>query len=245
MIRVKSASVVALLDHDNSPHGAKSLKEILVTWLEDIPTAALRATVQDADVRAYGGWWQEDSSSSARGEAVAFYTEECPALITAGERYWRIKFAFADYLLHDLNVRHAPRVEHTFVLRPAPSLFSPLTGATACAEQGCEIRKIRKWMLKRRGCTRTACPNAFGQLWYKPEQKQVDTHLVLDLLYLCTRGSEATDVLVVSDDADFGPALLVAASAGTGARITVARFSSKKNYLDQYLVEAGIKILVL
>ena len=232
---------IMLIDHDNAPFGRTPLSEVLRGWLGSLAGDALPA-VCDATVRAYGGWWFGDLSSSSRYKAVGFYTTQCPAITEVNGRYWRIRFEFADHLYHPLRNGMSPRIENTFVLRPAPQLFSR-NDIAGCDEADCEMAKIQRWVQKRRGCTRAACSKRFGDMWYKPEQKQVDTHLTLDLIALASTETPK-HVAVVSDDIDFLPSLLVATSLmGPPGSVTQVRFSERRTYLDEALLAAGLHLL--
>jgi hypothetical protein len=231
-----------LLDHDNCPFTRIPLHGVIERWLATLPRTDTRA-VRELLVRAYGGWWHGDLSSNSRVSAMQLYTAQCPALIRQGTDYWRVRFEFADHLLWREG-QVDPRIENTFVLRPAPQLFSPKAPASPCTETNCESQRVRLWLLKRRGCTRPACPRTFSEMWYRPEQKQVDVHLVVDLLTATLKTKSSINVAVASDDLDFLPALLAAVTHSTSAfSITHIRFTARAMYLDDCLRRLGMRIL--
>lgn len=226
-----------LLDHDNADYASFPLADVLRGWLG---TMGSGPTVGEVVVRAYGGWWRAGIATTSRHEAASYYSTACPAILQIGASYWRTRFEFADRLAVDSS---SPRIEETFVLRPA----SPLVKADAsggCAEAGCESSRLRKWLFRRRGCTKQACPRRFGDLWQRAEQKQVDTHLVVDFMSLLEQGG-ASRIAVASDDSDFLPAFAWAAASGRGELVTHIRFKSIRSYLDAWQQKNGIRILRL
>lgn len=235
---------VCLIDHDNVPISRLSVTDLLTQWLASLPPEDEDLPVQDLLVRAYGGWWYESNVSNSRYQAAATYAAHCPAMLRVRGRYWRILFEFADTLLAPSATPLGPRIDNTFVLRPAPQLFLPRQPELACLEQDCEALRLRKWVRQRRGCTRKACPKSFGDLWFKPEQKQVDIHLALDLLTLNGPMSAVRHLSVASDDIDFAPALWLASAALPEYRtLTSIRFSTSPPYFDAHLQDTKVTIL--
>jgi uncharacterized LabA/DUF88 family protein len=236
---------ILLIDHDNIPLREGALSAIISCWLASVPAELRGNAIQELLVRSYGGWWQEESQSTSRYKAGPFYADECPALVRVADHYWRVHFEFADYLLSDEE--HSALITHTFALRPAPHLFFATSDGRGCDEYDCEAKKLRRWLMSRRGCTRLACPRAFGDLWMKPEQKQVDIHLAVDLLDLCSRRQAPRRVGLVSDDTDFLPAILASATSKSEEKplITLIRFTGKPSYLDTEIGRRGVEILNL
>jgi hypothetical protein len=235
-----------LIDHDNVSVHASHLNRCLSGWVSQISREHTVPPVTDVLVRAYGGWWREDQVSDARSSAQQLYSEYCPALIAAEGHYWRVRFEFADGLLLPPGMSdHVPPFHHTVVSRPAQPMSIADAAGPACAEQGCEVQRCRRWLYRRRGCTRNACPQIFGDIWMRTEQKQVDTHLAVDLLQLCKSWPESVHVALVSDDTDFLPVLL-ASSIGSrkAASLTHVRLAGRESYLDDFLRKTGVRIFV-
>jgi hypothetical protein len=233
-----------LIDHDNASGHLEHLTGFLGEWLGELARAYTFDVVQDLVVRSYGGWWREDRVSDARFSAAQLYSKYCPALLSEHGHYWRIRFEFADGLLIPPGQPDSvPPFHHTVVGRPAPPLTISGPGSV-CPEPDCEVQRCRRWLYRRRGCTRNACPKAFGQVWMRTEQKQVDTHLALDFVHLCKYWPDSVHVALVSDDVDFLPAL-AASAIGTvaAASVTHVRIAGRSSYLDTFLTGRGIRIL--
>jgi hypothetical protein len=235
-----------LIDHDNVSAHLGQLNHLLSGWLAGLSREHTFSAVEDLVVRSYGGWWREDAASDARFSAAQLYSEYCPALISTEGHYWRVRFEFADNLLVPPGFPgFAPPFHHTVVSRPAPPLTIADAGGPVCEEVGCEVQRCRRWLFRRRGCTRNACPKTFGQVWMRTEQKQVDTHLAIDLVQVCKLWMETVHVALVSDDVDFLPALAASTlGASTAASVTHVRIAGRPTYLDQFLIASGVRILV-
>lgn len=236
-----------LIDHDNVASYLPQLSAFLRTWGSAVANEFRLPTIGDITVRAYGGWWREEMASDARFSAAQTYTANCPALIKTDGHYWRVRFEFADRLLLPPNSRSSvPAIQHTVVSRPAPPLSIAKNLGGTCGEAGCELLRCRKWIFSRRACTRNACPQSFGQAWIRTEQKQVDTHLAVDLLQLCCFWHESVHVSLLSSDVDFLPALVASSIGNRSAEsLTHVRTEVRPTYLDNFLTGAGVRIAYL
>lgn len=234
-----------LLDHDNVAPNLQHLPSYLNAWLDVVSREHNIATIEDLIVRSYGGWWREEHASDSRFAAAQDYSQYCPALISTAGHYWRVRFEFADSLLTPAgNSAAVPTFHHTVVSRPAPPLSISDVGGPVCTEQDCEIQKCRRWLYRRRGCTRNACPQNFGRVWVRTEQKQVDTHLAIDLVQLCRSWPEQVHVALFSDDVDFLPALTASIIGNRSATsVTHVRIAGRSTYLDPFLTANGVRIL--
>ena len=245
--RAGGMMLYCLIDHDNVASHLPRLSAVLSTWAGEIAHEFRLPTVGDITVRTYGGWWREELASEARFSATQLYPEHCPALIRTTGHYWRVRFEFADSLLLPRGVRcNVPDIKHTVIGRPAPPLsISKALGGT-CGEPNCEITRCRRWIFQRRGCTRNACPQMFSQVWVRTEQKQVDTHLAVDLMQLCCFWHENVHVALISDDVDFLPALVASSVTTRSAEsLTHVRMEGRATYLDNFLTKCGLRIVNL
>lgn len=236
-----------LIDHDNVATNLTQLNAFLKSWLRELFRDYPLPDVGDIMVRAYGGWWLEEMSSEARFSASQIYSAYCPALISTDGHYWRVNFEFADRLLLPSGTQpQVPNFHYTVVMRPAPLLKVAKVLGQTCGEVDCELQRCRRWLSKRRGCTRDACPQEFSQVWSRTEQKQVDIHLAIDLLQLCRLWPQEVHVAILSDDADFLPAL-IASSIGTRSAVTLThvRTAGRTTYLDNVLTGYGVRMAYL
>jgi uncharacterized LabA/DUF88 family protein len=233
---------VLLLDADNVPLEDVSLNTILVCWLAGQSPDG----VGDATVRVYGGWWNGNVMSDARHKAALWMAEACPALLNIAQTYWRVRFEFADALISPaLSNQGELPIRSTFVLRPAPPLTATQRPGQGCDESDCEVKAVRKWIYRRRGCTRNKCPKKFGDVWLRAEQKQVDTHLAVDLL-LVAQGKQYDRIALATDDIDLLPALAAAfRECGGSKNVAHIRFRAESSYLDGRLLDMGGAIFTL
>lgn len=242
---MSESRAVLLLDHDNVPFGSVGLKSILERWLLELAPRTQRGSVRTAIVRAYGGWWKGDQLSESRQKATSFYADECPALLRVDGVFWRVGFEFADRLVGFVGRKAPmPAIHNTFVMRPVPPLKISRNGAYTCIEADCEARKLRDWFYSRRGCTRKACQNLFGDIWSRSEQKQVDIHLAIDLITLAPNIDPAFNLALATDDADFLPALLSASYVSPSPHsLSHLRCQMQPTYLDDFLTSQGVVII--
>lgn len=236
-----------LLDHDNIPFGKVSLRRILEIWLGALPDDAVPSGTISVLLRAYGGWYRQTHTSDARFKASEFYQDECPSLIKVAERYCRIHFEFADKLLSPpTSEKRAPTlaITHTVAVRASAESVVPRVGVPACKESDCELSAVKKWIKRKRACTRSACPLEFKDQFERHQQKQVDVHLATDILTWAYTWNGACPLAVASDDVDLLPALGAAAFARKGqSEITLLRFLMSSSYLDGSLVDLGVRLV--
>jgi hypothetical protein len=232
-----------LVDHANVPFESVSLRRILETWLDGLADSLISMAIMSVLVRAYGGWYRQSSSSDARFIASEYYQDHCPSLVRIGDRYCRVRFEFADTLLITTPTEVPLAIRHTVAVRGSPEGVVARQGASKCPEADCQLRTVKKWMRRKRACTKEACPLEFKDQFERHQQKQVDVHLATDILTWAYRADSACHLAIASDDVDLLPALGAAAIARDEQRtLTLIRFLLPTSYLDADLLHLGLRL---
>lgn len=194
-------------------------------------------------VRAYGGWFQDISTSPGRFPALRHYQDTCPSTWKHDDTLFQMRFQFAEEVaVLDADSNVSLRITHTIATRDRAQTLKPHSGIV-CHHSNCELPPLRKWIRKKRACTAPTCPHSFSAFFNRTEQKQVDVHLATDILLLGQSGLYK-DIVIVSDDIDFTPALLAASATNRAeTQYSVVRFSRQHSYADQQLTELGVRTI--
>jgi uncharacterized LabA/DUF88 family protein len=235
------ASFDLLLDHDNIPWHEIDISQLIRCWLFRVMDGS-PAGVLDVRLRAYGGWFAGNVASARRFDALTFYQKSCPAVIKLGPAFVRIAFEFADSLL--LGTFGVVPIRNTYVTRASGQVLKPRAGVQTCGETDCEIKRMRRWVGRRRACPKTECPLSFSDCYVREEQKQVDVHLAVDLMQTAWASTRPTHLAVASDDSDFLPALLAAGRTVRQGSVSHLRANLRSTYLDPELDAAGVHLIL-
>jgi hypothetical protein len=235
---------VLLLDHDNVEQSGVGLLTLIHTWIDSAGTHLQATGVMSLLVRAYGGWFQDTRTSPARIRASEFYQEATPSILRRNGRYYSLSFEFADHLAASTigaGLADPMRITHTVARRAAALQVKILNDKQQCTEPDCELKATKKWIRKKRACTRISCPVDFRSAFERTEQKQVDVHLALDLLEFLKHTTG--QVALASDDADLLPAVALALLNGVAQdRLTLLRCGEGSSYLDGAARAGGVRI---
>jgi hypothetical protein len=240
-LQERPSRVLALIDHRNVPWDSVSLAQLVevlaVRFLSLRPLG-----LADVEMRAYGGWFEGTTASTERYSASAKYQAELPSLIRTGTSFVRVTFSFADHLLTMAPDGVSIPIQGTVVTRASAQTTVPIANATfVCGNDGCEIKRVRRWISRKVACVKPGCNRLFTDYWIRTEQKQVDIHLACDLI--AARGLQGlTAAVVVSDDLDFVPILAMAALLPGPVRIGSLRFTGLPTYLDPLLATLDVEI---
>jgi hypothetical protein len=240
------ADLTLLIDHDNARWQSVPLVALLTAWIDSLGDAVADFGVITIAIRAYGGWYSGHGATDARYRAADFYQFHCPSVFRVGRRFCRVSFAFADSLVAGRASADAEpvRITHTVADRAGPTRFMRRPGA-ACAEPGCELPLIRRWLRNKAACTKRGCPRHFSEVFLHPQQKQVDVHLAVDLVAMAEPTCRGGHLGLLSDDSDLLPAVLYAAiKRPTSRAISLLRTRGHSDtYLDRTLRELGVQIV--
>jgi len=242
-----SHNFVLLIDHENVPFGGVSLQEIVASWLDSIRAELPSSGILTINVRAYGGWFEEEIVSPSRYSANEFYVAQCPSTFKFEGYYCRLLFAFADNLAaRDSSSGEivSARITHTVAMRESPKGYRILSPTLTCSEASCELNAIRRWLRRGKACFKKGCPHDFSDFFRRVEQKQVDVHIATDLIYYSVLSPPRFHVALASDDLDLLPAVACASIKRNGlSTLSVVRFLKASTYLDEFLTQNGTRIV--
>jgi hypothetical protein len=239
----ETGSFMLFVDHDNVPWQEVGVSQLICCWLSKMLRTGISGAL-DVRLRAYGGWFAGNIASDGRYAALGFYQESCPAVLKLGSAFVRITFEFADSLLPaPYSAQGAVPIRNTYVVRASGQVLKPRSGPQTCNEADCEIKRMRRWVGRRRACPKNGCPLSFSECYVREEQKQVDVHLAVDLLQTAWLSGNTTHLAVASDDSDLLPALVAPARGPYRASVAHLRYNLKTTYLDQELQAAEVHLI--
>jgi uncharacterized LabA/DUF88 family protein len=230
--------IMILIDHENI--------DLARTNPKALATAALRAIPEVADgvyvtLRAYGGWFEGASPTDSRFHALRSYQDLCPTLIQTDRGLVRIAFEFADELAMTRFTAQTIDVRHTVTVRHTPDRIMACQRNRECSEVDCKIRAVHKWTRKKTACFSATCPPPFEAFFQRQQQKQVDVHLAVDLVWFASTIDQDTMIVIASDDMDILPALLQASFQNPNSRIIhLHSRSTAIAYPDSFFTRLGI-----
>lgn len=159
------------------------------------------------DVRVYGGWYENDTLTKRAQDVARELGDDFPAAytrtsVTHGKMTFRINAEMAYALIeaprdHLLSTFKRRSVQDNVRINQPEHLN--------CQNTDCMLVQIDS-MLKTKMCPISNCDNNLEDMWFRSEQKQVDTMLTCDILHSHNAGYEL--VVVLSSDDDFLPPLL-------------------------------------
>lgn len=236
-------NIIILIDHDNIDTSRYDPRSIVTAALHAIPDVADGVYVT---LRAYGGWFEGTSPTESRFRALVSYQNLCPTLIRTDRGLARIIFEFADELALSRSHRRKIDIRYTVTVRRTADPIVACRGAMQCGEVDCQVREVRKWARRKNACFSPTCPHPFNAFFQRRQQKQVDVHLAVDLVWLASTCDQNTAIVMASDDTDLLPALLQASSQnGTAKIIRLRSHSDPTTSSDALLARRGIIDIVL
>lgn len=239
--------LMLFIDHDNTIETDSAIRTLIEKWLLAIDDKLPSGATLSMHIRAYGGWFSGDSVTDARFIAAKYYQTNCPAIFSYNGRIYRILFEFADHLLASEG-RETPlcsiRITHTVVYRSAAQYIKIREGSEPCTEEGCQLKDIRRWIIRKRACPRSSCPRLFSEYFEHKQQKQVDVHLALDAVSCAIAANPGDHLAIASDDWDLLPAIAAASlKLSPESSISILRRKKKGTYLDNSLRALSVKLL--
>jgi hypothetical protein len=220
---------------------------VLSACIGGISNRLQTGSVVSVKVRAYGGWFNGHAVSNSRYKAAQFYQALLPAAFSTSGYLCRSTFEFADFLAPDLNANNRVPISHTVVRRERPFSVSPRIPRLACDDPECALNQVFKWLRKAKACFKPSCQHNFSEAFDRLEQKQVDVHMALDLVFLAERITGLDHIILFSDDLDLIPAI-VSAKRRMGERagtISLLRCIPPSPYIIDTLANQGIPIILM
>lgn len=235
-------SVVILIDHDNIEL-ASSPRRIVAAALGAIPAVADGVSVT---LRAYGGWFDGSSPTDARFGALVLYQDLCPTLIQSERGLVKVAFEFADELALSRFQSQRIEIRHTVALRRSADRLMAQGKKDLCGEVDCKLTSVRSWARKGKACFSSLCPHPFEAVFQRRQQKQVDVHLAVDLLWFVSTCDPETAIILASDDTDLLPAVLQASFQNPEKRL-ICLHSKRHAFInaEETLTQLGVREILL
>ncbi len=235
--------LVGLVDHKNLLDNGHTLKQLVHTVTASIQS--LQAPVYFT-LRAYGGWYSGNSITDERYEAITYYQDYCPTVLKTEAGLVRLSLQFADELAVSQERKAKVPITHTVNVRGSSEIKITKSLTDKCHASGCELTEVRKWVRKKTACGASHCGHQFSDFFQRQEQKQVDVHLALDLVWLAARESSDTAIVVVSDDIDILPAIIQASLQNPKRLLLHVRSATRRpTYQDALLSDLGIQQAIM
>ena len=234
-------SALVLIDYYNLP---AEITRYGVAHLWSRLRAFILAEIGDGEtdiiLRLYGGWYDE-SGLSRDGDVVARDIDRnFPDLIrrSSDARIQRVHCELASslYKIRDrifpATVRIRRGLKHAFKTQDSISCAQP---------DSCSIPLVMRWLNGR--CPGPQCSVNTRAVFRYREQKLVDTLMCCDLISVAV-DTPSTPTIVVSEDDDFVPAMLLAIHLG-GSICHLRTTAGRRGIYDDILVQVGIRTIAI
>jgi hypothetical protein len=217
--------------------------------LNEIVGLAIKAASEtdDLKVRLYGGWIENGTDTKhasllmGGGDIQSFF----PIVRSPGGSILRGNIELARTIL---CAPAATWFSTQKVRKDIPRLIlSPEFRAAGCSEtrDECLFRRIAHVTRRNRRCPKSNCGFRTGEVFMTTEQKMVDTMMACDILHLAT-GTERCTIIMVTDDTDIIPALVMAGTTNQyGHRMVwIVRNGQHEQQYRALLKTAGLEVQV-
>lgn len=167
-------------------------------------------------VRLYGGWYEGAHLSRVAQQLSADIQAAYPAPLVVLRAGAAASVIVSVEMAYSLEIDPGRALESTYRRRsPPPTLRSHSTPYTGCVSPAtCTLNCIEP-LLRTRNCLASGCTVGIDQVFYRPEQKLVDTMLTSDIIHAAMSLSDV--ITVVSSDDDMWPG--IRSALVLGARI--------------------------
>lgn len=203
--------MIVLVDYDNIEKQLIRLgvSHVVNAIISKINPADVGVGDRHITIRLYGGWYENSRFTSRAQKLSVDITKDFPATSYLSDKTSAVivKCELAYSLLADPG----NHLFHTFRARGVPDgLKADHPGLCGCTRLRCPIIETYKFVSNGK-CTEcgTISPN---DIFYRGEQKLVDTMLTADLIF----SSKASNyICVVSSDDDFWPGIVTTLKSGS------------------------------
>ena len=232
-------NVHILVDYYNLPRRLLSRGISFITRQIDSCVLSVFPDTSETLFRLYGGWYDESGLSNNGTRLAQEINKNFPILLR--RRDGKIRYLKCEIASSLIKVRSEIFSATVRQHRGMSWLFASAAPAECVDVVNCTAPVVREW--SRRGCPAPACKVTARDVFYRKEQKLVDTLICCDLLTLAGHG-KAMRVFLVSEDDDFIPALLL--SGSHGAKVWQIRTKpSKTRRYDLMLQRQGVQFIYL
>jgi len=193
--------------------------------------------------RLYGGWFCDNNITPQRIEAINTMAN-WPSIIRISDKIYRIKYNFAD-TLYGFSDNEYAQIKQTYIERKE-KLFnikfrkSKMT-SKLCKKSNCGINSVNKWLKSGKACTNSDCTESFSNFFVRFEQKQVDTHILVDFIHII-QNLENHFVFIMSNDMDFLPGVQYVIVKGMTNRIGLLFTGKINSYMHDLFTHANILV---
>ena len=226
--------MLVLVDYDNLDLMVRrrGVREAITRILDTLAAKHLGAE-RRIECRLYGGWFERATLSRYAQRVASDLRRQFPirmAKAVSGGRRDRTMLVHAN-LARSLICDPQVAITHTYRQRSLPPRLECTTPpfADCVATTRCPIASISSFIRDSR-CPVDVCNVAPGSILTRPEQKLVDSMLVVDLVHLAQQAKEP--IVVVSADDDLWPGIRYALLRG--ARIIHVMPRHGRSRLDPY-----------
>jgi hypothetical protein len=227
----------ALVDYFNLPR--RTQNNGLRSLAHGISDGIAEPGLEQIEVRLYGGWYDAGGLTKTGTLLAQEIDQTFPLSLRTPQgaaRTFRCEIASsliesrADLFFSTVRDRHGL----AWYRRAAPPL--------GCVDPPtCTRDVVLRW--SRNGCPAPGCAVTHQEAFCSGQQKLVDSLICCDLLSLCT-GDPDLVVLLVSEDDDFIPALVLAGRRGQGVWQLRSKAGKDRLY-DDLLLRSGVRLSIL
>jgi len=191
------------IDYDNVIKNKESFRLIITSLIETVYNKINLVKI-DVFVRLYGGWFEKSITSTSRIKAMADIQKYFKNIYKIKDKYIICRYQFADYIIKNQHNSDQYELTHTIVKRPCEKSIIISKNFT-CNNPSCKIKDLSKWIYNKNACFEPSCKEKYFNAIERYEQKQVDTHLMIDTLLLSEKINNDDYICIASDDWDFIP----------------------------------------
>jgi uncharacterized LabA/DUF88 family protein len=196
------------------------------------------------NIRIYGGWFYNDVVTQQRIDAMITIAN-WPNIIRVFDKIYRIKYTFSD-TLYGFNKNEFAQIKKNFIERKEKlhniKFQKTENISNLCTKTNCSIDRVNRWLKSDKACINTDCPRKFSDFFVRFEQKQVDTHILVDFLHIIHMAEE-NFVFIMSDDIDFLPGIQYAIVNKKNSCIGLLCTEKINPYMHDILTRSNIILL--
>jgi len=205
--------MLVLVDYDNIPDAERNRGVVHVVSKILNTVELVVALPSRVRLRLYGGWYEGAYLSRAAQLLSANIQAAYPSPLLVLRDGAATSVIVSAEMAYSLEIDPGRALESTYRRRsPPPNLKTHPLPYMGCIQPGaCSLHPVRE-LLRSGYCPHASCAAGIDQVFYRPEQKLVDTMLTSDIIHAALSYSEP--ICVVSSDDDMWPGIKTALSLG-------------------------------
>lgn len=164
-------------------------------------------------VRLYGGWYHRQRMSHVAVQLSTQVQSGFPSVISVHQSGVIHRIRTQVVLALSLEIDPGTALTHTFRMRDPPSNVraKALPFSSCISTNPCPLSAINH-LLQHDACPEISCPVTVSDVLMRPEQKMVDTMLLVDLINLSLKAPVSMAIVAAEDD--FWPGIQMALFLG-------------------------------